>query len=111
MPSMKLSVSAPALAALSAGARDQVQVTGSSAVLPYATKLRVAPMDGIVPSFEPMSSGDCPLSQPLYFNQQKAQISVIPGRKKYTGSSRPITRPDWVAHLPPEVGCLTRNWS
>ena len=40
MSFMKLSVSALALAALSAGtasARDQVQVTGSSTVLPYAT--------------------------------------------------------------------------
>ena len=65
MSSMKLSVSAQALAALSAGtARDQVQVTGASTVL---------------------FSGDYPVSRPPYFPVKKAHISVLPNLKEYIG--------------------------
>ncbi len=46
-------------------------------------KLRVATMGGIVPSTESISSGEYPVSRPLYFYVKKAHIGVIPGLKEY----------------------------
>jgi len=46
-------------------------------------KLRVATMDGVVPSTETIASGDYPVSRPLYFYVKKAHIGVIPGLQEY----------------------------
>jgi len=46
-------------------------------------KLKVATMDGIVPSTETISTGTYPVSRPLYFYVKKAHIGVIPGLKEY----------------------------
>jgi phosphate transport system substrate-binding protein len=46
-------------------------------------KLKVATVDGIVPSVETISSGEYPVSRPLYFYVKKAHIGVIPGLKEY----------------------------
>lgn len=46
-------------------------------------KLKVATINGVVPSVETISAGDYPVSRPLYFYVKKAHIGVIPGLKEY----------------------------
>ena len=46
-------------------------------------KLNVATMDGIAPSVETISSGEYPVSRPLFFYVKKDHIGVIPGLKEY----------------------------
>ena len=46
-------------------------------------KLKVATMSGIVPSVESISTGEYPVSRPLYFYVKKQHIGVIPGLKEY----------------------------
>ena len=40
-------------------------------------------VDGVVPTFEDIASGDYPVSRPLFFYVKKAHIGVIPGIKEY----------------------------
>ncbi|WP_146589164.1 substrate-binding domain-containing protein [Puniceibacterium confluentis] len=46
-------------------------------------KLKVATMDGIAPSTETISTGEYPVSRPLFFYVKKAHIGVIPGLKEF----------------------------
>jgi phosphate transport system substrate-binding protein len=46
-------------------------------------KLEVATVDGVFPSVETISSGDYPISRPLFFYVKNAHIGVIPGLKEY----------------------------
>ncbi|MBO6853588.1 MAG: substrate-binding domain-containing protein [Marivivens sp.] len=46
-------------------------------------KLRVATMNGVMPTTESIAAGDYPVSRPLYFYIKKAHIGVIPGLKEY----------------------------
>ncbi|MEM7694918.1 MAG: substrate-binding domain-containing protein [Pseudomonadota bacterium] len=46
-------------------------------------KLKVATMGGVAPSTATISSGEYPVSRPLYFYVKKAHIGVIPGLKEY----------------------------
>jgi phosphate transport system substrate-binding protein len=46
-------------------------------------KLKVATMDGVVPSVESIASGEYPVSRPLFFYVKKQHIGVIPGLKEY----------------------------
>ncbi len=46
-------------------------------------KLKVATMSGIVPSTETISTGEYPVSRPLFFYVKKAHIGVIPGLKEF----------------------------
>ncbi len=46
-------------------------------------KLKVATMSGIAPSTESISTGEYPVSRPLFFYVKKAHIGVIPGLKEY----------------------------
>ncbi|NRB17086.1 MAG: substrate-binding domain-containing protein [Rhodobacteraceae bacterium] len=46
-------------------------------------KLQVATMSGVVPSSESISTGEYPVSRPLFFYVKKAHIGVIPGLKDY----------------------------
>lgn len=46
-------------------------------------KLKVATMGGVAPSTESISTGEYPVSRPLYFYVKKAHIGVIPGLKEY----------------------------
>ena len=46
-------------------------------------KLRVATMNGVVPSTESIAKGEYPVSRPLFFYVKKAHIGVIPGLKEY----------------------------
>ncbi|MCY3982891.1 MAG: substrate-binding domain-containing protein [Roseovarius sp.] len=46
-------------------------------------KLKVATMSGIAPSTETISTGEYPVSRPLFFYVKKAHIGVVPGLKEY----------------------------
>ena len=46
-------------------------------------KLKVATMSGVAPSVETISTGEYPVSRPLYFYVKKQHIGVIPGLKEY----------------------------
>ena len=46
-------------------------------------KLKVATIDGVVPSVDSIAKGEYPVSRPLYFYVKKAHIGVIPGLKEY----------------------------
>ena len=46
-------------------------------------KLKVGTMGGVVPSTESISTGEYPVSRPLYFYIKAAHIGVIPGLKEY----------------------------
>lgn len=48
-----------------------------------ADKLKVATVQGVVPSVETISSGKYPVSRPLFFYVKKAHLGVIPGLKEY----------------------------
>ena len=63
--------------------KNAVGVFGLSFYQNNTDKLRVATMGGVVPSVETISSGDYPVSRPLYFYVKKAHIGVIPGLKEY----------------------------
>lgn len=46
-------------------------------------KLQVASMSGVMPSVETISTGEYPVSRPLFFYVKKAHIGVIPGLKEF----------------------------
>jgi phosphate transport system substrate-binding protein len=46
-------------------------------------KIRVATVNGIVPTVEAIATGKYPVSRPLYFYVKKQHIGVIPGLKEY----------------------------
>ncbi|EJF90264.1 PstS family phosphate ABC transporter substrate-binding protein [Bartonella tamiae] len=48
-----------------------------------ADKLKIATVNGIRPSVETISSGEYPVSRPLFFYVKKAHLGVIPGLKEY----------------------------
>lgn len=48
-----------------------------------ADKLKVASVNGIVPSTETIASGEYPVSRPLFFYVKKAHMGVVPGLKEY----------------------------
>ncbi|MCF3581126.1 substrate-binding domain-containing protein [Planktothrix agardhii 1811] len=63
--------------------KNAVGVFGLSFYENNTDKLKVATMSGVVPSTESISSGEYPVSRPLYFYVKKAHIGVIPGLKEY----------------------------
>ncbi|MES2664558.1 MAG: substrate-binding domain-containing protein [Pseudomonadota bacterium] len=63
--------------------KTAIGVFGLSFYQNNTDKLRVATMGGVVPSTESISSGDYPVSRPLYFYVKKAHIGVIPGLKEF----------------------------
>ena len=46
-------------------------------------KLKVATMNGVVPSVQTIASAKYPVSRPLFFYVKKAHLGVIPGLKEY----------------------------
>ena len=46
-------------------------------------KLRVATMTGVIPTVEAISTGEYPVSRPLYFYIKAAHLVEIPGLKEY----------------------------
>ncbi len=65
------------------GDKNAIGVFGLSFYQNNTDKLRVATMNGVVPSVETISAGDYPVSRPLYFYVKKAHIGVIPGLKEF----------------------------
>ncbi len=63
--------------------KTAVGVFGLSFYENNTDKLRVATMNGIVPSTESIAKGEYPVSRPLFFYVKKAHIGVIPGLKEY----------------------------
>jgi phosphate transport system substrate-binding protein len=63
--------------------KNGVGVFGLSFYQNNTDKLRVATMNGVVPSAESVASGEYPVSRPLYFYVKKAHIGVIPGLQEY----------------------------
>jgi phosphate transport system substrate-binding protein len=63
--------------------KSAVGVFGLSFYQNNTNKLRVATMNGIVPSTESIASGEYPVSRPLFFYVKSAHIGVIPGLKEY----------------------------
>ena len=63
--------------------KTAIGVFGLSFYQNNTDKLRVATMGGVVPSTESISTGEYPVSRPLYFYVKKAHIGVIPGMKEY----------------------------
>ena len=58
-------------------------------------KLKVATMSGVAPSTETISTGEYPVSRPLFFYIKKAHIGVIPGLQEFASFfvSDPISGP------------------
>jgi phosphate transport system substrate-binding protein len=59
-------------------------------------RLQVATMAGVEPNVETISTGEYPVSRPLFFYIKKAHIGVIPGLKEYASFfvSNEIAGPD-----------------
>jgi len=60
-----------------------VGVFGLSFYENNADKLKVATVGGVTPSVETISTGEYPVSRPLYFYVKKAHLGVVPGLKEY----------------------------
>lgn len=63
--------------------KNAIGVFGLSFYQNNTDKLRVATMNGIVPSTESIASGDYPVSRPLFFYVKIAHLDVIPGLQDY----------------------------
>ena len=63
--------------------KTAIGVFGLSFYQNNTDKLRVATMNGVVPSAESIASADYPVSRPQYFYVKKAHIGVIPGLKEF----------------------------
>ena len=63
--------------------RSAIGVFGLSFYQNNTDKLRVATMNGVVPSTESIASGEYPISRPLFFYVKLAHMDVIPGLKEY----------------------------
>ncbi len=63
--------------------RTALGVFGLSFYQNNTDKLEVSTVSGVAPSVETISSGDYPISRPLYFYVKNAHIGVIPGLKEY----------------------------
>jgi len=63
--------------------KTAIGVFGLSFYQNNTNKLRVATMGGVVPSTETISTGEYPVSRPLFFYVKKAHIGVIPGLKEF----------------------------
>jgi len=63
--------------------KNGIGVFGLSFYQNNTDKLRVATMDGVIPTVESVAKGEYPVSRPLYFYVKKAHIGVIPGLKEF----------------------------
>jgi phosphate transport system substrate-binding protein len=63
--------------------KNAIGVFGLSFYQNNTDKLRVATMEGIVPSVETIAKGEYPVSRPLYFYVKNAHLDVIPGLQEY----------------------------
>jgi|TARA_R110000850_G_scaffold7464_5_gene27156 phosphate transport system substrate-binding protein len=63
--------------------KDGIGVFGLAFYENNTDKLSVATMSGVEPTVETISTGDYPVSRPLFFYVKQAHIGVIPGLKEY----------------------------
>ncbi len=63
--------------------KNGIGVFGLSFYENNADKLKVATVNGIVPTAEGIAKGEYPVSRPLFFYVKKAHLGVIPGLKEY----------------------------
>jgi phosphate transport system substrate-binding protein len=63
--------------------KSAIGVFGLSFYQNNTDKLRVATMNGVVPSTESIASGEYPISRPLFFYVKIAHLDVIPGLQEY----------------------------
>ena len=63
--------------------KNAIGVFGLSFYQNNTAKLKVATMAGVVPSVESISTGEYPVSRPLYFYVKSAHLDVIPGLQEY----------------------------
>jgi phosphate transport system substrate-binding protein len=63
--------------------KDGIGVFGLAFYENNTDKLQVATMADVVPSTESISTGEYPVSRPLFFYVKKAHIGVIPGLKEF----------------------------
>ena len=63
--------------------KDGIGVFGLAFYENNTDKLQVATMSGVTPTVDSISSGDYPVSRPLFFYVKKANIELIPGLKDY----------------------------
>lgn len=63
--------------------RNAVGVFGLSFYDQNRDRLRVAPVNGVVPSLETIASGKYPVSRPLFFYVKGEHLGVVPGIKEY----------------------------
>jgi phosphate transport system substrate-binding protein len=62
---------------------DGIGVFGLAFYENNTDSLQVATMNGIIPSAETISTGEYPVSRPLFFYIKEAHVGVIPGLKEY----------------------------
>lgn len=63
--------------------KDGIGVFGLSFYENNTDKLQVATMNGVIPNTETISTGEYPVSRPLFFYIKNAHVGVIPGLKEY----------------------------
>ncbi|WP_428699927.1 substrate-binding domain-containing protein [Stappia sp.] len=63
--------------------KDGIGVFGLSFYENNTDKLKVATMNGIVPTTEAIAKGEYPVSRPLFFYVKNAHLDVIPGLQEY----------------------------
>ncbi|WP_299030499.1 substrate-binding domain-containing protein [uncultured Sulfitobacter sp.] len=63
--------------------KDGIGVFGLAFYENNTDRLQVATMADVVPSIESISTGEYPVSRPLFFYIKKAHIGVIPGLKEF----------------------------
>ncbi len=63
--------------------KDGIGVFGLAFYENNTNKLQVATMSDVIPTTESISTGEYPVSRPLYFYIKKAHIGVIPGLKEF----------------------------
>jgi len=63
--------------------KNAIGVFGLSFYENNTDRLRVATMDGVLPSTDSVASGAYPVSRPLFFYVKKAHLGVIPGLQEY----------------------------
>lgn len=63
--------------------RTAIGVFGLSFYDQNKDKIRVATVNGIIPTVEAIANGTYPVSRPLFFYVKKQHIGVIPGLKEY----------------------------
>jgi phosphate transport system substrate-binding protein len=63
--------------------KDGIGVFGLSFYENNTDKLKVATMNGVVPTTEAIAKGEYPVSRPLFFYVKNAHLDVIPGLQEY----------------------------